>query len=287
MAVKLSSASLLVQGNDARVRCKALDKTNMVRAKQLLKHLVKMFSLPNTKPVFSPEVRSGGSGELDSGDDDVPVDREIRNVFSDSDIGAVQLVSDDVWRYYQRSMASSFSNGPGKLCMHNLGKFLAQCIRGGAGRYESCHSTNAGGSGPAGDKDMQAGSSIVKYVMSKREMRNSSSNEESLPNGKRRFSDVSTYDHEKEIYIAAGEVKSSPDMALSQNLEQMLGLWRAKQTFMLGWTINPANLYMRILVRQDHEITLYNVALPNNANSILLLARLYLAAFLFVDTCSN
>ena len=125
--------------------------------------------------MFSPEVRSGGSGELDSGDDDVPVHREIPNVFSDSDIGAVQLVSNDIWWYYQRSVASSFSNGPGKLCMHNLGKFLAQCIRGGASRYKSCHSTNAGGSGPAGDKDMQAGSSIVKYVMSKRETRNSSS----------------------------------------------------------------------------------------------------------------
>ena len=86
------------------------------------------------------------------------------------------------------------------------------------------------------------------------------------------------------MYIAAGEVKSSSDMAVSQNLEQMLGLWRASQVFMLGWTINPKDVYCHILVRRENKITLYNVKVQNADNdSILFLSNLYLAAILIED----
>lgn len=155
--VHLSSASLLVQGSDVGVVFKASDGTNLVRAKQLLNHILKMLSLQNSKPVFSLEVRREGGGESDSGDEDVPIDEEIPSGFSDYDIGAVQLLSDDVWKNYARCTASSFSNGPGKLFMHYLGKFLSQCVKGG--RYESNLSTCAGGLGAASSKDMQPGSS--------------------------------------------------------------------------------------------------------------------------------
>ena len=281
VTVNLRPAYFLVQGNDAGVHCTAPETTALVKAEQLLNHLLKMFKLPNTMPEFSPEVRSGGSGESDSGDEDVPVDKEIPNVFSDIDKGVVQLVSDSVWRYYKRPLESSFSNGPGKFMSH-LGTLLAQCIRGN--RYESSHTTKAGGNGPAGVKDMQAGSTIVKYVMIKRTTRNSSGQEESLSSGKRRFSDVSTYDHTKEMYVVAGELTSEGDKAYSQNLEQMLGLWRARQRFMLGWTINPVNVFIRVLVREGDDLTLYNISLPNTFGSFLLLAKLYLAVFLIVDT---
>lgn len=85
------------------------------------------------------------------------------------------------------------------------------------------------------------------------------------------------------MYIIAGEMKAEEEMAFSQNLEQMMGLW-VKQIFMLGWTINPANVHARLLVRQDNNITLYNVTLRNNAATLLHLSKLYLAVFLFVET---
>ena len=49
--------------------------------------------------------------------------------------------------------------------MHYLGNLLSQCVKGG--RYESNHSTCAGDSGAASNKDMQAGSCTVKYIMSR------------------------------------------------------------------------------------------------------------------------
>jgi hypothetical protein len=285
LEVQLSSSSLLLQGSDVPgVVCKASDGTNVVRANQLLKHLLKMFSLPN-KPVFSPEVRREGRGESDSGDEDVPIDREIPSVFNDRDIAVVQNQSNAVWNNYKRSRESSFSSGPGKLFMTYLGQLLSLVIDA-KGRYESSLTTCAGGSGAASNNDMQAGSCIVTYLTSRRETRNSSSSQQlwQCSSGNRRFSDVSTYDHEKEMYIIVGEVKSVEDVALSQNLEQMMGLWRAKQKFMLGWTINPANVCARLLVRQDNDITLYNATLPNRYTALLHLSRLYLAVFLFVET---
>lgn len=74
-------------------------------------------------------------------------------------------------------------------------------------------------------------------------------------------------------------------MALSQNLEQMMGLWGAKQTFMLGWTINPNNVYIRLLVRTNEtDITLYNIVLSNTHTSLLLLAKLYVAVYVSVES---
>lgn len=62
------------------------------------------------------------------------------------------------------------------------------------------------------------------------------------------YSDVSTFDHLKGLYITSGEVKSTLDSADFQNLEQMLGLWRSNQKVMLGWSINPVHIHCRILV---------------------------------------
>ena len=118
------------------------------------------YSLVTTGQVFSPEVSpAGGSEESDSGDEDVPVDQAIPRVFNVSDIGVVQLMSDELWKNFTHAKESSFSNGPGKWCLYFLGQFLG-CTMGDA-RYESSLSTNAGGSGPVGEKDMQAGSCIL------------------------------------------------------------------------------------------------------------------------------
>ena len=58
---------------------------------------------------------------------------------------------------------------------------------------------------------------------------------------------MSTFDHLNGIYSTAGELKSTLDAANSQTLEQLLGLWRSKQQFMLGWSLNPEHSNCRIL----------------------------------------
>ena len=65
----------------------------------------------------------------------------------------------------------------------------------------------------------------------------------------KRYSEVSTYDHLNGIYLTAGELKSTLDAANSQNLEQLLGVWRSTQKFMLGWSRNPEHINCRILVK--------------------------------------
>ena len=82
----------------------------------------------------------------------------------DSDLPVVQMLSNEVWKYFTRAIEGSYSNGPGKLYMDFLSRFLG-CARDVTdARYESCLSTSAGGSGSIGVKDTQAGSSTVTYV---------------------------------------------------------------------------------------------------------------------------
>ena len=90
---------------------------------------------------------------------------------------------------------------------------------------------------------------------------------------------MSTFNHEKQVYILAVEIKSSLDQATSQNLDQMLGLWRAKQVFMLGWTINPTHIHCG---QEGIGMTVYVLQMPNDNQSILYLSKLYLASFLIV-----
>jgi hypothetical protein len=194
--VNLPAATLLVQGNEIGVQCEVPDNTNLVRAGHLLNHVLKMIKLPKTRPQFIPEVYAGDSGESDSGDEDVPLDSEIPRVFDYKEIYLVQHVSDDVWKSYTRSIESSFSNGPGKFCMVYLGKMLAMCTRDTL-RFETLCSTHAGGSGDAGAKDMQAGCCIVTHIS--QAARTRGSNPATVAERKRRFSDVSTYDHAKKI----------------------------------------------------------------------------------------
>ena len=118
VTAELHTPSLSVKGHDIGVLCKApLDNTLVVRGQQLLLHLLKMFRFPGAKPVFVPVVRSAASGESDSGDGDIPVDKEIPKVFDDGNLTSVQLLATQVWQYYTRSKESNFSNGPGKLFM--------------------------------------------------------------------------------------------------------------------------------------------------------------------------
>ena len=199
VTVDLESGVLLISGNDIGIRCKVPNETHLVRAKQLQNHLLKMMTLVKTRPVFSPEVRPAGSGESDCGDEDVPVDQEIPQVFSDKDIGAIQMLSDDLWTNFIRATESSYASGPGKLYMTYLCKLLG-CSRKDS-RFESSLSTNAGGCGPVGPKDVQAGSSILTHVFAKCKLRSSSPDETSVSiMNVRRFSDVSTFDHEKKVY---------------------------------------------------------------------------------------
>ena len=158
--------------------------------------------------------------------------------------------------------------------MEDLSTFLA-CARGDA-RYESALSTSAGGSGPPGVTDVQPGSSIIEYVFHKRILKQASSALVSQADI-RSFADVS---HEKQEYVSAGGLKSSSERALWQNVEQLLWLWRADQEFMLGWTINPTQIFCHFLVSEAAALKLYDLNMENTPSQLLLFSQLFLAPLL-------
>ena len=151
----------------------------------------------------------------------------------------------------------------------SFAKFLLTVFPDDQNPFEPRHSTTSGGRGEFGDKDTQAGSISVAYVYNKRNTRTHAAGEQETQTNfnNKRYSDVSVYCHTLSLYCISGELKSNNDAAAFQNLEQLLGLWRPKQKFMLGWTINPTSIIYRLLVRRGEELVLYELKQPNN-NSV-------------------
>ena len=170
----------------------------------------------------------------------------------------------------------------GKIFPDAFANYLLNIFPLGQNRhFESSFSTSSGGggggrSGEIGIKDSQTGSASV---YKKRKTRSKES-EKTVADQKTKYSDVSVYCHTLGLYCICGEVKSDEDdTAASQNVEQLLGLWRPNQKFILGWTLNPKSIIARLLVRSGERLDLYEVKHPNNVFGLLNLARLYMAIF--------
>jgi hypothetical protein len=121
ISVLFHSVAVLISGSDVGIHCSAPNRTHVARGKQLTSHLTKMRS--SARVTFVEHVASADSGESDSGDEAVTVDRELPRVFSDSDIVVVQLPSDNVWKFFEHATVGSYSNGPRKCYMDSLAKF--------------------------------------------------------------------------------------------------------------------------------------------------------------------
>lgn len=77
----------------------------------------------------------------------------------------VALVQYRLWRNYYRTLSGQFSNGPGKFFMDNLSKYLGHASPSTSACFESNHSNTSGGFGSIGEKDTQAGSSMVTPIV--------------------------------------------------------------------------------------------------------------------------
>ena len=162
-----------------------------------------------TKPHFVPNVGPGNTGvDTDSGDEDVPLTRDKPPLFTSEELFLIQVDLECVWKQYHRAVSGHFSNGQGKFFMSYLAKYLgcASASTSTSTRFESSLSTTSGGSGSIGEKDTQAGSSMITtYSINKHDTRLDGSTFVRHSHIKR-YSDVSTFDHFNGIYIASGEV---------------------------------------------------------------------------------
>ena len=264
------------------IKCSTTDAVNILRGKELINNLIRIGS--SVMPKFVHKGRPGDTGNSDSDDENVPLTPEMPILFSKSELVLIQDALEKVWVQYRRAISGEFSNGPGKFFIDNLSKYLGFATTTHS-RFESSHSTSTGGKGAIGSKDTQAGSSLVTAVVrNSHRIRGVSSSNVCLSPIKR-YSDVSTFDHVKRVYILSGELKSLTDSADFQNLEQMLGLWRLNQTFMLGCTVNPSYIHCRILTMQEPTgLWLYQLKCINSLGNIIHLAKLYIASILIVDT---
>ena len=281
ISIMFNEPSVSIQDDLLLITCSKANPINIRRAKALLINLSRLTL--STKPTFVYDVGPGNTGDSDSSDEDVPLTLERTPLFASEELGVIQHFLEQAWVSYQRAISGHFSNGPGKFFMDHLATYLGFALTSTRSRFESSHSTTLGGSGTIGDKETQAGSSTVTTIsLSRCDTRVGS---RFVCSQIRRYSDVSTFDHLAGVYVSCGEIKSTLDSANFQNLEQMLGLWRSNQKYMLGWTINPDDIYCRILVRKPEQmVELFQLRVKNNIENVRSLAKLYLASILIVDT---
>ena len=282
--IMFADPSVSILNDPSIITCSEADLNDVSRAKELLSTLTRLGS--GTKPHFVPNFGPGDTGDGDSSDEDVPLTHDRPLLFTPGELHTIQLSLERVWKHYHRAVSGHFSNGPGKFFMCYLAEYFGCASASTSTRFESSLSTTSGGSGSIGEMDTQTGSSMITaYTINKQDTRQARLRRFVRHSHIKRYSDVSTYDHLNGIFITAGEIKSTIDAANSQNLEQMLGLWRSTQKFMLGWSINPEHINCRILVKDDQaSLHLYQLQETNNISSIRHLAELYLACILLVDS---
>ena len=104
-----------------------------------------------------------------------------------------------------------------------------------------------------------------------------------------RVADFVVFAHSKKIYTIVGEIKSDTSPGEKQNIEEMLGVWRKKQTAMLGFTCNKESVHLRVLLAEENQLRLYR--LPELCLSpqtfkvaVSRVAELFLAFTSFIDT---
>ena len=200
--------------------------------------------MPHNKAVYSTAVS-------DSDDEQVP-DPEIPPAFSETELGVLDFLYHALWLAFGEARRKNFQNAVGKDFLTEFGKFLLQVHPADTTwRYKSTHSTNPSG-------EAQPGSLAITHTTLRRELRTPSLLERTQAHQKS-VADYVLFDKDKSRYCIVGELKSDEDGAESQNIEQMVGLFRKDQAVMLGFTCNPQAVLPRVLLQAEGTLKLYTL----------------------------
>ena len=181
----------------------------------------------------------------DSDDEQIP-DIAIPPAFSEYELSALNYVYPSLWRSFHTAKDKKFQNAAGQMFFTKFGEFLI-LVHSSCNwyRYQSAHSTNPSG-------NAQPGALEVIHTAPSKALRQQSS--EVIQTHQKRIADYVLFDVEKRMYCIVGEIKSEAAMeAESQNIEQMVGLFRKNQYAMLGFTCNPEFIQARVLIQDINE----------------------------------
>ena len=138
------------------------------------------------------------------------------------------------------------------------------------------HFTSSCSTNPQGPA--QTGNMEILITDKPRELRQSKTPEKLC---QRRVADYVLYDGRNKMYSIVGELKSVESEAESQNVEQMIGLFRKNQQAMLGFTCNPRAILPRILLHRQGKLELLTLQ-PLSLDEQSYLHSLHRLATLFI-----
>lgn len=279
------------------LKCLCVDEDIHRKSKQLLAVIPHLFSDVCDIRQFQRPLDL--TEESHSGGEDI-----IEHAFScafDESVWKNIILQDfqDLRLSFLQARALSFDNAAGKVFMNRLMQFLCWINRD-LSKY--CNvGTNPSGEEQPGCTNL--GYSWLKYVSDRTPSHtpiSTSSSASSTPipeeevhvGGFRdehhsRYSDSVFWDLVKEIYKVIIEVKSTDRQpAEHQTTEQMVGLFRACQQYMLGVIVKPNNIAIKILEKSSpHDFQMHSLPeMPlDNAGTLMLVSKLIIAFIFFVD----
>ena len=218
--------------------------------------------------------RPASTAVSDADDEQVP-DPELPPASSEPELGVLNFLYHALWLAFGEARRKKFQKAVGKDFFTEFGKFLLQVhSEDTMWRYKSTHSTKPSG-------EAQPGSLTMTHTTLRRELRTPSLQERTQAHQKR-VADYVLFDKDKSMYCIVGELKSDEDEAESQNIEQMVGLFRKDQAGMLGFTCNPQAVLPRVLRQVEGTLKLYTLpSLSLNdaccSESLRKLAKLFIA----------
>ena len=149
------------------------------------------------------------------------------------------------------------------MFFHSLGEFVL--ILQPTERYASYISTN-----PHGER--QPGSVVVAHTGPAKATRQTLATDQCTVSVER-DTDYVMFDHHTQMYTIVGEIKSDDSLAERQNIEQMIGLWRKKQSAMLGFTCNTQCIQPRVLLRSGNFLILYRLPHLSHTSTTSLISQ--------------
>ena len=255
-----------------------------------------MYSLYSSAVTIVQEQRPDTLAEDAESGDDTIIDEGILPAFP-NEWGVINSQFQALRQLFVQAKDSHFDNASGKFFMQDLMKFccwvdIAKCKYARLG-------TNSSGEEQPGCAQLTL--KTPTYVNERSRSRSTSTqtstsstpastptpesdNYKSEPHN--HYPDQVYWDSIRDLYRIVGEVKSAANQPVqNQHTEQMVGLFRSHQNYMLGYIIKPDTIQIRILEKEEGTLRMHNFdELPlSNASTLELVCKLFIAFIFFVD----
>ena len=277
--------------NNVPLQCDHSASFDYRKAKEILSTMHKLCS--NAAHIVQQQRPYALTKESDSGDETV-IDEAILPAFPSQVWDIINTRFRDLRTIFIQAKVNRFDNASGKFFMHGLMTFC--CWVDFEKQKYVHHGTNSSGEEQPGCSQLTL--KTPKSVNDRSTSRSTStpSTPASTPTPEpgdsyenechSHYADQVYWDSRRNLYTIVGEIKSVADYpAENQNIEQMVGLFRSYQNYMLGYIVKPDTIQFRILEKQGQSLRMHNFEeLPlSSASTLELICQLFIAFIFFVD----